>query len=169
MKQLIKKYWKYSSLFFVFLLGLVPLVWFWKRAGVLITGSDTNFPLNPEVWFVRRFSVWQSVSNGGGNFSSSTAGTFFHLLQFIPFKLGLPLQAVEISNLIFWFMLICLSAFLLARTIFPEKKLSQVIFVLLYSIMNISPGVITSNAFTELDSLIPIVFSFIINAVTFIS
>ncbi len=134
MRQLIKKYWKFSSSLFVFLLGLTPLVWFWRRGNVLISGSDTNFPLNPGIWFLRRFFVWQSVSNGGGNFSSSTAGTFFHFLQFIPFKLGLPLQAVEISNLIFWFMFICLSAFLLARTIFPNKKLAQVIFVLLYSL-----------------------------------
>jgi hypothetical protein len=118
---------------FLVLLSLTPLIWFKGRSGILIDGVDTNFPLNPAVWFARRFFVWSSVGNLGGDFSASTAGTFFHLLQFIPFKLGLPLQAVELFSLIFWFGLIIFGSWFLSSLLFPKKSFPQLIFVCLYS------------------------------------
>lgn len=119
---------------FLLLLSLVPLLWFKGRPGVLINGVDTNFPLNPSIWFMRRFFVWTNVGNLGSDFSSSTAGTFFHFLQFILFKLGFSLQAVEIFNLIFWFGLIVWGSWFLASLIFPKKTFPQLIFVCLYAL-----------------------------------
>src|SRR6185369_13085197 len=120
-------------LLIILLLGLTPLVWFFRRPGVLITGSDTNFPLNPAVWFMRRFFVWNSVGNAGSDFSSSTAGTFFHFIQYMPYKLGLPLQSVEIFSLLFWSMLIIFSTFFLATLLFPKNKVPQILFTVFYS------------------------------------
>lgn len=119
---------------FLVLLSLTPIIWFAGRPGVLINGVDTNFPLDPAVWFTRRFFVWTNVGNLGSDFSASTAGTFFHLLQFIPYKLGFPLQTVELLSLIFWFGLIIFSSWFLARQLFPKKSFPQLIFVCLYSL-----------------------------------
>src|SRR5258708_22248313 len=91
----------YFKIFFLIVLSLTPIFWFLRRPGVIIDGVDTNFPLDPSIWFHRRFFVWTAVSNGGADFSASTAGTFFHFLQFLPFKLGLPLQFVELFSLLF--------------------------------------------------------------------
>lgn len=117
----------------IFLFGLVPLIWFYGKGDVLINGIDTNFPLDPYVWFLRRFFVWNPISNAGIDFSSSTAGLFFHSVQVVPFILGLNLQQVEIFSFIFWFTLINLSSFIFARIIFPKVYLAQVLFSVFYS------------------------------------
>lgn len=114
------------------LLGLTPLLWFYNKGAVLINGVDTNFPLNPLVWFLRRFYVWNSITNGGVDFSSSTAGLFFHVIQLVPYWLGFNLQWVQIISLIFWFSLLAFSAYFLARIILPKIFLTQLLFVLIY-------------------------------------
>lgn len=116
------------------LLSLTPIFWFVRRPGVLIDGVDTNFPLDPSVWFRRRLFVWSSVANAGQNFSASVAGTFFHFIQYLPFKLGFSLQNVEIISLLFWFSLIIFSSWFLARNLFPRKSIPQIVFVILYSL-----------------------------------
>lgn len=117
----------------VLIFGLTPLVWFLGKEGMLINGVDTNFPLDPWVWFQRRFFVWNSVTNAGANFSSSTAGLFFHFIQVVPYSLGFNLQHTQIISFVFWFSLIVTSAFLFARIIIPRKPLIQILFVALYS------------------------------------
>jgi len=132
MKRLIK-YRKYIPIVIVFLLGLVPIIWFWGKGDVLINGVDTNFPLNPLIWFTRRFYVWNNIVNAGTDFSSSTAGLFFHFIQTVPFVLGFRLQLVELISLIFWFMLIVFSGFFLSKVIFPRRFLPQFLFTVFYS------------------------------------
>ena len=124
---------KYLSIILLVAFCLVPVIWFLGRPGVLIDGSDTNFPLDPLIWFKRRFFVWNDVSNAGTNFSSSIAGIVFHLVQVIPFLLKFDLQAVEITSLVFWFSTIVFSSYVFAKVIFPEKILPRLIFVLFYS------------------------------------
>lgn len=130
--KVINKLFKFLPLLVVILMGFVPLVWFYGKGDVLINGVDTNFPLDPVSWFLKRFFVWNST-NGGIDFSSSTAGLFFHLIQIIPFGLGLSLQQTQIISLVFWFLLIVLSAYILARIILPKRPLIQLLFVVLYS------------------------------------
>jgi len=129
----IKKFSKYLPFMFVFLLCLTPIIWFWGKGNILINGVDTNFPLNPLIWFIRRFYVWNSIVNAGADFSSSTAGLFFHFVQTLPFVLGFKLQSVELISLIFWFMLIVFSSFFLSRVIFPKRYLPQLLFTSFYS------------------------------------
>jgi hypothetical protein len=127
----IKKYW---HLVVLGLFCLTPLLWFLgKDPGVIINGLDTNFPLDPLVWFQRRFFVWNDIVNAGADSSSSTAGLFFHLIQFIPYLLGLSLRFVEIFSLVFWYSAVVISSFLLARVVVPKNKIAQIIFVAIYS------------------------------------
>lgn len=122
-----------SKYFILLALSLTPVIWFTGIDGALVNGVDTNFPLDPLIWFQRRFFVWNNVTNGGIDFSSSTAGLFFHLIQVIPFQLGFNLQMVQIINLVFWFSLIILSSFMFAKTISPKSFLVQILFVILYA------------------------------------
>lgn len=127
------KLFKYMPLVVILFLSLTPVLWFLGKGSVLINGIDTNFPLNPEVWIARRFFVWTNTVNAGQDFSSSTSGLFFHLIQYLPFKMGLGLQSAEIFSLVFWFLMIVIGSFYLARIIFPKKALIQLLFVILYS------------------------------------
>ena len=115
------------------LLGLTPVVWFVGKGNTIINGIDTNFPLEPVVWFLRRFHVWNNIANGGSDFSSSIAGVFFHLIQVVPYELGLGLQGSQIFSLVFWFSATILSSYILARTLFPQRYALHLLFVVLYS------------------------------------
>lgn len=124
---------KYIFLIPLILFALTPVLWFLGKGPIIINGVDINFPLDPISWFERRFFVWNPISNGGVDFSSSTAGLFFHLVQIIPYKLGFNLTLVQNISLVFWFSLIVFSAYLFARIILPKKYLLQILFVVLYS------------------------------------
>ncbi len=128
--KLLKENW---VLIVTLFLGLIPLIWFFNRSGYLINGVDTNFPLSPDLWFYRRLFVWNPINNAGSDFSSSTAGLFFHLIQFIPFQLGFNLQIVEIVSLVFWFLMIVLGSFIFIRSYFKNDFLIQIIFICFYS------------------------------------
>ncbi len=115
------------------ILSLTPVIWLWGKNGTLINGLDTNFSLDPIVWFKRRFFVWYDISNAGSNFSSSVSGLFFHLIQVIPYILGFSLQKVEIISLVFWYSLIIFSSFLFVKSFGIKNKFAQLVFVLIYS------------------------------------
>ena len=125
---------KHSFKFFLLILSLIPLIWFLGKGNILITGLDTNFPLDPLIWFKRRFFVWNGIINAGADFSSSTSGIFFHLTQVVPMKMGLSLRYVEIFSLVFWFSLVVISSYILSRLIFPKNKAAQVSSVVFYSL-----------------------------------
>ncbi|PJE67492.1 hypothetical protein COU95_02120, partial [Candidatus Shapirobacteria bacterium CG10_big_fil_rev_8_21_14_0_10_40_9] len=71
--------------------------------------------------------------NSGVDFSSSTAGLFFHLIQLIPYLLGFSLKSVEIFSMVFWYSAVVISSFVLAKTVVPKNRIAQIIFVAIYS------------------------------------
>src|SRR6266404_5529780 len=129
LRRIFKKYW---YLVLIFFLCLTPLIWFIHHPGALINGVDTNFPLNPLVWFQRRFFVWSNTVNAGSDFSSSTSGIFFHFVQVVPYLFKFGLQRVELISLIFWFSLMISVSFYLARNLFPKSVPAQIVFVVFY-------------------------------------
>ncbi len=126
--------WTYLVLF---LFCLTPVIWFIGKGNVLINGLDTNFPLDPLIWFGRRFYVWNNIINLGSDFSSSTSGLFFHLLQVVPYKMGFNLQVTQIFTLIFWFSTIVFSSYFFISSIIDNKitrnKIARSIFVVIYT------------------------------------
>ena len=115
------------------LFSFTPILWFVGRNGILINGSDTNFPLDPVVWFLRRLYVWNNVANAGANFSSSISGFFFHAIQVVGFLITRNLQTTQIISLIFWFSMIIFSAWIFIRNILPKNLFAQLVFVCLYA------------------------------------
>jgi len=112
-------------------LALTPVIWFVGKSGVVINGLDTNFPINPNIWFMKRFYVWDSTNNAGADISSSVSGLFFHFLQVLFYNLGLNLQLTQISTLVFWFGSLLVSAYFFS-TLFLKKWQSQIVFVIFY-------------------------------------
>lgn len=130
MVKLINKYWLQIVLI---LMSLTPIIWYIGKSGYLVNGVDTNFPLDPTVWTIRRLFLWNDVPNAGVDHSSSIAGTFFHLVQLIPFLIGVSLQNIQTISFIFWFSLIVYFSYLFSKTIFKDSKLAQILFVDLYT------------------------------------
>lgn len=120
MRRLIRRFLEFLSVVPFVILSLTPIIWFWGKGDVLINGIDTNFPLDPAVWISRRFFVWNNFANAGSDFSSSTAGLFFHLIQVIPYEIGLNLQLVQLTSLVFWFSLIIFSTLFWQRQFSPK-------------------------------------------------
>lgn len=131
-KSLLKYFQKHLAKISLFLLSLVPVLWFLQKPGFLIDGVDTNFPLDPIGWFKRRFFIWNAVSNAGSDFSSSSAGLFFHSIQVFFFSITHNLVLTELFSILFWFTVIILGAYFLARIIFPKITTIQLLFVSLY-------------------------------------
>ncbi len=117
----------------IFALGFYPLIWFLRFRTSIIDGLDTNFPLDPLIWFTRRLFIWNDVLNGGLHFSSSVAGLFFHFLQVVPYLAGFPIQIVEILNILFWSLSIIFAAFVFAKTFISKRFIVQLFFVALYA------------------------------------
>ena len=124
---------KYWHILFLICLSLLPVVWFLGKGEAIINGVDTNFPLDPKMFFLRRFYMWNNLGNSGHDFSFAPAGIFFHLIQLIPYLLGLSLQNVEKISLIFWFGVIVLNSYLFSGN-FLKQKLYRVLFVTLYAL-----------------------------------
>ncbi len=129
---MIEKLKKNLHLIILFIYCLTPIIWFLGKGDILITGLDTNFPLNPLVWIQRRFFVWNDVASTGANFASSTAGLFFHSIQTIPYILGIGLKLAEVFSMLFWFSLLVFSAYYFSTKIIPKNKLSQIVLVSFY-------------------------------------
>ncbi|QQS38607.1 DUF3367 domain-containing protein [Candidatus Woesebacteria bacterium] len=130
MKQIIKEHW---LTIIMFAMSLTPLLWFVGRPDVIINGLDTNFPLDPLVWFERRFFVWNDTIGTGADATTSTSGWFFHLIQVIPHVLGFNLRHVQIISLVFWFSSIVFGSYYLSRTFLKNNKLAQLILVFIYT------------------------------------
>ena len=114
--------------------GLTPIIWFWGRTGMLINGNDTNFPLNPVAWFLKRFYIWNDGLTGGVEASTAPAGLFFHALQVFFFWLTSSLQATELLTFIFWFTAIPLSFYLFLRLVFKKfNPLAAIVGMVLYT------------------------------------
>lgn len=127
-----KKLNNLAPILFVLVVSLTPLIWFLSNHGSIIDGLDTNFPINPIIWFTRRMFIWNSILNGGSNFGSSVSGLFFHLLQAIPFSLGFSIRNTELFTLLFWSLAVAISAYVFVSEFVSKNKLVQSLFIVLY-------------------------------------
>ncbi|MCK4518740.1 MAG: hypothetical protein KAU12_01345, partial [Candidatus Omnitrophica bacterium] len=66
----------------IFLLSLVPLIWF--KGGIAVAGSDAVYPLyNPIQFYTARFFMWDSRYGAGMPSSIYATSLFYYLPQVI--------------------------------------------------------------------------------------
>lgn len=137
----------------VLMLGLIPLLWFKK--GYVIAGSDVSYPFEPVNFFLKRFYLWNDISDLGSSASWNAPSLFFHGLEAFFSFLGFSLEAVQKLSRVFWFTLSCLSMYFFAGVITKNKagslqKLSMVIFYafspFLFNVWEGNAGVICALA-----------------------
>ncbi|MDP2638254.1 MAG: alpha-(1-_3)-arabinofuranosyltransferase family protein [Candidatus Levybacteria bacterium] len=120
---------KLQDILFIFLVSLTPLLWF--RKNEIIVGHDNVFALNPLTFLQGRLFTW--VEHGFGQSQDLIMGTIpIHLIDAVPYVLGLSVQNTEKIVYVFWFFMMGISAYILASIINPRSRIFQLVAVLLY-------------------------------------
>ncbi|MDO8657990.1 MAG: hypothetical protein Q7K55_04570, partial [Candidatus Levybacteria bacterium] len=96
----------------VFLLALVPLLWF--SGNQILIGYDNIYPLNPIEFLKDRLFSWTIIQGFGRDQSGVQGSLLIHFLDSIPTLLGLSIQTGQKIIFSFWFFLILASSFILA-------------------------------------------------------
>lgn len=125
----------FLQLAFLFLLGLIPFLWF--KNGYIITGHDSGLPLDPIAQFSDRLFAWTQRFGLGLDQSGVfyLPGAFFlNATEALPSLLGLSLQMVQKIEFSFWFVLPGLTMYFFANRIWPDKKYLPFIASLIYMI-----------------------------------
>lgn len=113
----------------IFFLSLTPLLWFKEDA--VIIGHDNVFALKPIEFLYGRLFAW--VDHGFGQSQDLIMGTIpIHLIDAIPYILGLSIQATEIVVYVFWFFLIGFSVYVLASQFRTQSWVFRLLVVILY-------------------------------------
>ncbi len=118
-----------AELLIIFLLSLVPLLWF--KPGTILVGHDNTYPLAPKPFLANRLTTW--TENFFGHDQSLILGTIpIHLIDAIPSFFGASLQTGQKMVYVFWFFLIGVSAYILAWVLRPRSSLFHLTAVMLY-------------------------------------
>lgn len=106
---------------FIFLVGLIPLLWF--KEGYLAAGHDMSYPLAPIDFWLDRLYVWTDrIGSFGSNQTDAIAGIFIHGLQALLYVLTGSLQLAQKLDFIFWFTLPGITMYILLRSLHPNKE-----------------------------------------------
>jgi len=122
---MIKKYW---PIILIFLLSLIPLLWF--KNNLILAGGDESILINPGAMLKSTFYAWNPVYNGG-NPTGDYQGSVAHLFPFVLFwatlaKLGLSLVVIEKLWFISVWFISGLGIYFLVKTVFGKKENWQI-------------------------------------------
>lgn len=117
------------DLLFIFFLSLTPLLWF--QGNSVMLGHDNVFPLKPLVFLDGRLSTW--IEHGVGQSQTLIMGTIpIHFIDALPSIFGFSLQVTQKIVYVFWFFMMGISAYMLARVINKESRVFKLTAVILY-------------------------------------
>ena len=120
MKKFTEKYSYIFEIVFLFIWGLIPLLWY--KPGYIALGHDMGFPLAPVDHFLDRLYVWtERVGSFGSNQAESLSGFFIHGLEALLSSLGLSLLNTQKITFIFWILAPGISMYIFLRFLYPKK------------------------------------------------
>lgn len=120
MFKFLKTNYTFLEVSFIFLVGLIPLLWF--KEGYLAAGHDMSYPLAPIDFWLDRLFVWTDrVGSFGSNQTDAIPGIFIHGLQALFYYLTGSLQLAQKLDFVFWFTLPGITMYILLRSLHPEK------------------------------------------------
>ncbi len=129
-----KKKW---GLIAVFILGLIPLLWF--KRGFLIGGVDFDMPLFPVKQFFLRTFTWNLLL-GGSDYSAMLSGLYtFTATQALFKAMGFPLGVVQRIYFVLWYSISGLAMYYFISSLIKGDDLkSRVIrlFAVLFYMVN---------------------------------
>src|SRR5581483_6492207 len=96
---------------FIFILALVPLLWF--HGNQILLGYDNVFPLNPIAFLSDRIFSWTQTIPFGADQSGTQGSLIIHFIDSVPILLGFSAQVAQKFVFSFWFFFILFSAYFL--------------------------------------------------------
>jgi len=120
----------YMEFGFFIVLALTPLLWFGN--GALITGGDTDFPLDPLRRMYERIFAWNPNFLSGADHSLDIATLFFSAVEALPYLITHNLVTSEKLSFIFWFGMSGAAMWFLAGVLFPGKRLFRILATTFY-------------------------------------
>ncbi|OGM19025.1 hypothetical protein A2686_04500 [Candidatus Woesebacteria bacterium RIFCSPHIGHO2_01_FULL_38_10] len=120
-KKLTVKHLFLIELAVIFILGLIPLLWY--RQGFLVFGHDVGYYLDPRANFKDNFYTWSNRTSSFGSVQTITlSSVFIYALEaFISF-LGFGLIDTQKIIFIFWFTLPGITMYLMLKSFNPDKR-----------------------------------------------
>ncbi len=110
----------FIALLFIFIISLTPLLWF--KPGMLITGTDVDFPVFPTERFIERTYTWYSKILSGTDRSNNTASLPYIGTSAVYEQLGFSLINVEKLTFITWLLLSGLGMYFLISIVLYDKE-----------------------------------------------
>jgi len=104
----------------LFLLSLLPL--FWLKSGEVVMGHDSGFRLNFLTYYKSLLYAWNPVMNFGIDWQLYKGFLMTQLPEFIGTTLTGSWVIGQRMMMVFWFFVIQLSMYYLAKTLRPEKE-----------------------------------------------
>lgn len=119
------------DLILIFILSLIPLLWFREKA--IMFGHDNVFPLDPQTFLNGRLFTW--IDHSFGYSQAIIMGTIpIHFIDALPSFLGFNLQLTQKIVYIFWFFMMGISVYILASIINKESRIFKLTCVVIYTI-----------------------------------
>lgn len=123
----------FFDLIVLFILGLIPLLWF--KGNTIIVGHDAGLPFDPVIHFIDRFYVWSQRFSIGTDQSSALLGAFFiHGIEAALVRIGFSVQWQQKIQFIFWFLLPGLTMYFFVIKTWSKKKYLPLIAAIIYMI-----------------------------------
>lgn len=121
----------FIDVFIIFILGLLPLLWF--QNGTVLLGHDAGLALDPLTHFLDRIYVWSQRFSIGTDQNGALLGAFFiHSFEALLTWIGLDLRTGQLIQFCFWFTLPGLTMYFFAYKIFPDRKYLALIASVIY-------------------------------------
>ena len=122
-----------KDLLIIFLLGLVPLLWF--KGGIGVAGSDAVYPLyNPIKFYIFRFFMWDPRYGAGMPSANYATSLFYYLPQVICNFLGMSAAVSQKILFVFWFLMIEVAIYYMVAVIQKKpNRLQRLIAVCFYA------------------------------------
>ena len=121
----------------IFILGLIPLLWF--KRGYLIGGVDFDMPLFPVKQFFLRNFTWNLLL-GGSDYSMRLAGLYtFTATQALLRAIGLPMAVVQRIYFVLWYAVSGLAMYYFISSLIKDNDLKARIirlFAVIFYMLN---------------------------------
>ncbi len=124
----------YFDLFLIFLLGLLPILWF--SGSQLLLGHDSGMTFDPITHLLDRLHVWSQRLGIGTDQSAGLLGAivFIHGLEALLVWIGFSMQMMQKIQFVFWFVTPGLAMYYFTRKTWPEKNYLPLIASVIYMI-----------------------------------
>ncbi|KKR25035.1 MAG: hypothetical protein A3C27_01700 [Candidatus Levybacteria bacterium RIFCSPHIGHO2_02_FULL_39_36] len=120
MKFFIKQKFVLCEIIILFVLSLIPFLWF--APNHIIVGLDSGYPVDYEKYLDQRVFTWMASHNFGVDFSAEVGVLPYSSLAALLSHIGIPYFSIQKVLFSFWFFVMLGSTYLFLRYLYSQDK-----------------------------------------------